>query len=117
MSKLSQTDLEPLDNLLVGCFTPNSVGDFGVKLDAHDRLLEFKLEWSSLAEPSSFDSPTVSLLVQEQIEPGRKPKNADLDRLEAYRKTFSLPFDTARDAIGKIVDDRGVENLGILELR
>ena len=43
----------------------------------------------------------------------------DLDLIEAYRGTVSLPFavgEHARAAV-KIVDDRGIESLKIVELR
>ncbi len=42
----------------------------------------------------------------------------DLDRISAYRGTQSLPFDAGehRRAAVKIVDDRGIESLKIVEL-
>ncbi len=42
----------------------------------------------------------------------------DLDRVEAYRGTVSLPFEPGKHqrVAVKIVDDRGIESLKIVEI-
>jgi adenine-specific DNA-methyltransferase len=40
----------------------------------------------------------------------------DENRLEAYRGTVSLPFEPGKRVAVKIVDDRGVERLKVLDV-
>jgi len=104
-------DKQRVNNPPVGLVTPDTDPDAGAKKTyAYDPHLDPTLQWAGKAEPTSFDVPTVSLHVHERIDPRTI--------IEGYRGTESLPFaagEHKRIAV-KIVDDRGIESLKVLEV-
>jgi adenine-specific DNA-methyltransferase len=78
--------------------TPELDREKGVKAYAYDVHLDPQLQWSGKAEHTSFEVPTVSLHVHERIDPRTI--------VEAVRKKNTI----------KIVDDRGIESLKIMEV-
>ena len=58
-----------INNPPVGLVTPETDKDAGKKIYAYDPHLDPTLVWTSKAERTSFDVPTVSLHVHERIEP------------------------------------------------
>ncbi len=83
----AHTDKERVNNPPVGLVTPETNKDAGGKSYSHDPHLNPHLSWSSKAEFTSFEVPTVSPHVHERIDP----------------RTI-------------IVDDRGIESLKIVGL-
>ena len=65
----AHTDKERVNNPPVGLVTPETDGDAAGKSYAHDPHLDPHLSWSSKAEYTSFEVPTVSLHVHERIDP------------------------------------------------
>jgi adenine-specific DNA-methyltransferase len=78
--------------------TPELDREKGVKAYAYDPHLDPQLQWSGKAEHTSFEVPTVSLHVHERIDPRTI--------IEAVRNKNTV----------RIVDDRGIESLKIMEL-
>jgi len=87
-----------VNNPPVGPVTPELDREKGVKAYAYDPHLDPHLQWSGKAEHTSFEVPTVSLHVHERIDPRTI--------IEAARKKNTV----------KIVDDRGIESLKIMEV-
>src|SRR5215469_978053 len=58
-----------VNNPPVGLVTPETDRDAGKKTYAYDPHLDASLQWSSKAERTSFDVPSVSLHVHERIDP------------------------------------------------
>ena len=108
-------DKERVNNPPVGSVTPQTDGDGAGKSYAHDPHLDPHRSWSGKAEHTSFEVPTVSLHVHERVEATPEELARAVMRFPA---PVSLPFepgDHGRPAV-KIVDDRGVESLKIVEL-
>jgi len=87
-----------VNNPPVGLVTPELDREKGIKAYAYDPHLDPQLQWSGKAEHTSFEVPTVSLHVHERIDPRTI--------IEAVRKKNTV----------KIVDDRGIESLKIMEV-
>lgn len=62
-------DKERANNPPVGLVTPETDRDEGRKRYEHDPHLDPRLSWAGKAEHTSFEVPTVSLHVQERIDP------------------------------------------------
>ena len=80
-----------VNNPPVGLVTPATDKESGKKTYAYDPHLDPQLVWAGKAERTSFEVPTVSLHVHERIDP--------------------------RTIISKIIDDRGIESLRIMEVK
>ena len=116
------------NNPPVGLVDAKSDAAGGKKTYAYDPHLDPTLVWAGKAERTSFAIPTVSLHVHERIDPRsiieavRKKNGSDYEQMdtliEGYRGTASLPFapGTHGRVAVKIVDDRGIESLKILEM-
>ncbi len=80
------------------------------KTYAYDPHLDPTLIWAGKAERTSFEIPTVAKNLRAEI---------DETLVEAYRGTVSLPFPFGKQGrvAVKIVDDRGIESLKILEMQ
>jgi hypothetical protein len=126
------------NNPPVGLVDSKSDASGAGKTYAYDPHLDPTLVWAGKAERTSFEIPTVSLHVHERIDPRsiieavRKKNGSDHEQMslfnskaeidetliEACRGTVSLPFAPGKHArvAVKIVDDRGIESLKILEL-
>ena len=91
------------NNPPVGLVTPDTDPETTANTYAHDPHIDPQLTWAGKAEHTSFEVPTVSLHVHERIDPSG---------------TVSLPFEPGshRRIAVKILDDRGVESLKIVEL-
>lgn len=91
-----------INNSPVGMVTPSTDPDLTAsqKTYAYDPHLDPQLQWAGKAEHLSFTVPTQSLHVHERIDPRTMP---------------SAPGPHQKIAI-KIIDDRGVESLKIIEL-
>jgi len=97
------------NNPPVGLVTPHTDPDVGQrKTWAYDPHIDPALHWAGKAERASFEVPTVSLHVHERIDA----------LIEAYRGVESLPFTPGkhRRVAVKIIDNRGVESLRVLEI-
>ena len=123
-----------VNNPPVRLVTPDTDPDAGQKKNyQYDPRLDPQLVWAGRPEHTSFQVPIISLQVHERIDPrtiieatkdswSRLAKNLkpeiDEELIEAYRGTVSLPFDPGhhkRVAV-KIIDDRGIESLKIVEV-
>jgi adenine-specific DNA-methyltransferase len=104
------TDEERLNNPPAGLVTPDTDPDLPQKTYSYDPHLDPQLQWAGKAERLSFDVQTVSLHVHERIDPRTI--------IEAYRGNVSLPFELGknRTVTVKIVDDRGIESLKVIEV-
>jgi adenine-specific DNA-methyltransferase len=91
-------DKKRVNNPPVGLVTPELDREKGVKAYAYDPHVDPQLQWSGKAEHASFEVPTVSLRVHERIDPRTI--------IEAIRKKNTV----------KIIDDRGIESLKIMEV-
>ena len=80
---------ERVNNPPVGLVTPHTDRETGKKRYAYDPHIDPSLQWAGKAEHTSFEIPTIS-----------------------------LPFETGdhRRIAVKIVDDRGIESLKIIEV-
>ncbi len=65
----AHTGKERVNNPPVGLVTPDTDRDAGKKTYAYDPHLDPQLQWAGKAEHTSFEVPTISLHVHEQIDP------------------------------------------------
>ena len=127
------------NNPPVGLVTPETDRDAGKKTYAYDPHIDPSLQFDpqrSQIEQIIDDAPTSETIEERSLVPrsvfvptagardgwARLAKNlkaeVDPELIEAYRGTVSLPFEVGenRRVAVKIVDDRGIESLKIVEV-
>ena len=69
IANYARTDKERVNNPPVGLVTPETDKDVARQTYAHDPHVDPQLSWAGKAEHAAFEVPTVSLHVDERIDP------------------------------------------------
>ena len=105
IAQYEHADKTRKNNPPVGLVTPETDRDGGKKRYAYDPHLDPQLVWAGKAEGWARLAKNLKAEIDEGL-------------IEAYRGTVSLPFEPGKHkrVAVKIVDDRGIESLRIVEV-